>query len=453
MPTHVPYRRLAELAGWPFLVTGFLARLPASMGQMGTLTLVSQTSGSYAVGGAAAGVLGVATAIGSPVFGALTDRFGQRPVVAVQGVVSTVGFVGLVLAAGADSAWAVLVSAAVGGFFVPQIGVMARVRWRTLVHQDVGSPGPGSLARDDGRPTPPSGRTSSTGGGGRTAASGPPSRPEEPGAVLSTAYAYESVADELGFVLGPALVGLMAAFGSPSLPVLATCALLLVFGTAFAFHPTASIVPVGEVGHRGVRGPARGLLVVSAAMFGLGCLFGALQTSTTVFAVEQGSPGAGGLLYALGGIGSALAGLGMPRLPAGWGLLSRLRTFATLALPLGLPLVLASDLVGYGAGLLVLGTCMAPYMITCFTLVERVVRPDQLGGATSLLPATVNIGYALAASIAGGASDATGSRGALLVAGGAVLVMNLVAWGGGLLLRPGGRDGHGGRAPESVTDA
>ena len=52
-----------QLSGWPFLLVGFLSRLPASMGQMGTLTLVSQTAGSYAVGGAAAGVLGVATAI------------------------------------------------------------------------------------------------------------------------------------------------------------------------------------------------------------------------------------------------------------------------------------------------------------------------------------------------------------------------------------------------------
>ena len=415
MATHVPYRRLAQLSGRPFLVVGFLSRLPASMGQMGTLTLVSQTAGSYAVGGAAAGVLGVATALGSPFFGALTDRYGQRPIILLQGLVSTLGFLGLVAAARSGTIWAVVVAAAVAGFFVPQIGVMARVRWRAVVH-------------DTGR--------ARAGARGRGGAAAPPGRRGgAPGARLSTAYAYESIVDELGFVLGPALVGIMVALGDPSMAVLSVCVLLLVFGSAFALHPTAAIVPIGPVGRRGARGPAAGLVVVAAAMFALGCLFGALQSTTTVFAGERGNPGLGGLLYALSGVGSALAGFGVPRLPAAWGLRARLRTFALLMVPLSLPLVLAPTLLGYGAGLLVLGTCMAPYMITCFTLVERVVRPEQLGAATSLLPATVNIGYAIAASVAGAASDAAGSRGALATVIGAIVLMNLVAWGGGRWLR------------------
>lgn len=416
MPSHVPYRRLVQLSGWPFLAVGFLSRLPASMGQMGTLILVSQTAGSYAAGGAAAGVLGVATALGSPFFGALTDRFGQRRVVLGQGLVSSLGFLALVASARAGTIWAVVVAAAVAGFFVPQIGVMARVRWRAIVHDH---------RRGHG--------TRQSGGGTRAsgAATGAGRNPETPEARLSTAYAYESVVDELGFVFGPALVGIMAALADPALAVLSVCVLLLVFGSAFALHPTAAIVPVGQVGRRGTRGPVGGLVAVSAAMFALGCLFGALQTTTTAFAGERGEPGLAGVLYALSGVGSAIAGFGVPRLPTGWGLLSRLRIFALLMVPLSLPLVLAPTLVGYGTGLLVLGTCMAPYMITCFTLVERVVPPEQLGAATSLLPATVNIGYAIAASLAGTASDTSGSKGALVVVLAAVALMNLVAWAGG----------------------
>ncbi|SDB79838.1 Predicted arabinose efflux permease, MFS family [Raineyella antarctica] len=410
---HVPYRRLVELSGRPFLVVGFLSRLPASMGQMGTLTLVSQTAGSYAAGGLAAGVLGVSTALGSPVFGALTDRYGQRRIVLLQGLASSLGFVGLVLAARSGAVGLLLVAAAVAGFFVPQVGVMARVRWRALVHR------PPVHDPSDHRPQDHSHQR----------------RAESPESVLSTAYAYESIVDELGFVLGPALVGIMVAVGDPSVAVLSVCALLLVFGSAFAMHPTGAIVPRGGAGRRGPRGPAGGLVMVSVAMFALGCLFGSLQTATTSFAGERGDPGLAGLLYALSGIGSALAGYGVPRLPAGWGLLARLRLFALLMLPLSLPLVLAPTLVGYGAGLLVLGTCMAPYMITCFTLVERVVRPEQLGAATSLLPATVNIGYAVAASVAGAASDASGTGGALATVIGAIVLMNAVAWIGGLLVR------------------
>ena len=409
MATHVPYRRLVQLAGLPFLLVGFLARLPASMGQMGTLVLVSQAAGSYAVGGAVAGVLGVATALGSPVFGALTDRYGQRRIILAQSLVSAVGFLGVVAGATSGTVWAIVLSAAVAGFCVPQVGVMARVRWRALLHD---------VAR--GRARDP--RLA------RTPAESAEDR-------LTTAYAYESVVDELGFVLGPALVGLTAALADPALALLSVSGLLLVFGTAFAVHPTVRRVRRGATGMGGTRGPVAGLLVVAVAMFGLGCLFGSLQTTTTAFAGEQGDPGLAGLLYALSGVGSALAGFAVPRLPAGWGLLGRLRIFALLMVPLSVPLVLATGVVGYGGALLVLGTAMAPYMITCYTLVERVVRPEQLGAATSLLPATVNIGYAISAAVAGVASDAAGSRGALLAVLGVVALMNLVAWAGGRWLR------------------
>lgn len=409
MSTHVPYRRLVQLAGLPFLSVGFLARLPASMGQMGTLVLVSQAAGSYAVGGAVAGVLGVATALGSPVFGALTDRYGQRRIILAQSLVSAVGFLGVVAGATSGTVGVTVLAAAVAGFCVPQVGVMARVRWRALLHD---------VARGHVR-DPRLARTPAESAEDR----------------LTTAYAYESVVDELGFVFGPALVGLTAALADPTLALLSVSGLLLVFGTAFAVHPTVRRVRRGEAGRSGTRGPVAGLLVVALAMFGLGCLFGSLQTTTTAFAGEQGDPGLAGLLYALSGVGSALAGFAVPRLPARWGLLGRLRIFALLMVPLSVPLVLASGLVGYGAALLVLGTAMAPYMITCYTLVERVVRPEQLGAATSLLPATVNIGYAIAAAVAGAASDAAGSRGALLAVLGAVALMNLVAWAGGRWLR------------------
>ena len=73
------YRRLFELAGTPYVVVAFLARLPLAMSQLGTLLLVSGATGSYGLGGLAAGALAVANAIGAPFAGALADRIGQRP--------------------------------------------------------------------------------------------------------------------------------------------------------------------------------------------------------------------------------------------------------------------------------------------------------------------------------------------------------------------------------------
>ncbi|MFC6342247.1 MFS transporter, partial [Nocardioides hankookensis] len=70
------YRRLFELAGTPYVVVAFLARLPLAMSQLGTLLLVSEATGSYGLGGLAAGALAVANAIGAPFAGSLADRVG-----------------------------------------------------------------------------------------------------------------------------------------------------------------------------------------------------------------------------------------------------------------------------------------------------------------------------------------------------------------------------------------
>src|SRR3954454_11576325 len=70
------YRRLFQLAGTPYVVVAFLARLPLAMSQLGTLLLVSEATGSYGLGGLSAGALAVANAIGAPFAGSLADRIG-----------------------------------------------------------------------------------------------------------------------------------------------------------------------------------------------------------------------------------------------------------------------------------------------------------------------------------------------------------------------------------------
>src|SRR5690606_39414010 len=69
--------------------------LPLAMSQLGAMLLVSGVTGSYGAGGATAGALALANAVGAPAAGALTDRIGQRPVLLVQSVVGSVGLLGL----------------------------------------------------------------------------------------------------------------------------------------------------------------------------------------------------------------------------------------------------------------------------------------------------------------------------------------------------------------------
>ena len=108
------YKRLFDLAGAGYVLVAFLGRLPLAMSQLGALLLVSTATGSYGLGGLAAGALAVANALGAPVAGALADRVGQRPVVLVQSLLGATGLVALVAQVGGSTATTVLIAALAG---------------------------------------------------------------------------------------------------------------------------------------------------------------------------------------------------------------------------------------------------------------------------------------------------------------------------------------------------
>ncbi|HEY1133820.1 MAG TPA: MFS transporter, partial [Nocardioides sp.] len=119
-PLH-SYRRLVALTSPTYVLVAFVARVPLAMAQIGTLLLVAAETGSYGAGGATAGALAVANAVGSPLAGSLADRWGQRPVVLVQSLTGAAGLVALVLCATGGAPLATLLAvAALAGAALPQ---------------------------------------------------------------------------------------------------------------------------------------------------------------------------------------------------------------------------------------------------------------------------------------------------------------------------------------------
>lgn len=367
------YRRLLDLAGPAYVAVAFVGRLPLSMSQLGTLLLVSAATDSYATGGLAAGALAVANAVGSPLAGALADRRGQRPVLLVQSVAAGLALLLLVVGAHGGVAGHLLVAeAALAGLLLPQVGPLARVRWRPLVG-----------ARHPHRDR-----------------------------LLDTAFSYEGAADEASFVLGPALVGILVALVSPVGAMLAAAGLLVVFGCAFALHPTAGRVPLSA----GRAGRDQGTVLtwffvgLLVALSCVGMLFGATQTGTTVLADAVGEPGLAGLVHAVLGVGSVVAGLGTALLPESFGQERRMLASATVLLVLSVPLLTVGGLPGLVLVVLALGFGVAPYLISVFTIGERSLPPGRTGLGLSLLASAVNIGYAIGAGVAGRLADRLGSK-------------------------------------------
>ena len=363
------YRRLLELAGPAYVLTAFVGRLPLAMSQLGTLLLVSSATGRYAVGGLAAGALAVANAVSAPVAGSLADRIGQRPVVLVQSLAGAAGLGALVLLVQLHSRDAALVAvAALAGLALPQIGPLARVRWRPL-----------------------------------TAGTGPQQR-----RLVDAAYSYEGAADEASFAVGPAVVGVAAVAISPSGGLVTAAVLLAVFGTAFALHPSGRHVPTpgGEATGGRLLTAAFGVLLL--AQLAIGSLFGATQTGATALATAVGQPGAAGLVHAVLGVGSAAAGLATAFVPERISQQRRILVAAVALFAFSWPLLLADSLAALTVTVLVLGLAVAPYMIGVFSLGERIVPPARTGAAMTVLASATGVGYALGSSIAGRLADAHG---------------------------------------------
>ncbi len=373
-PPRAGYARLPQLAGRAFLPVAFLARLPFSMLTIGTLLLVTSTTSSVALGGLASAATALGTALGGPTQGALADRVGQRRVLLVAVPVATLAVLALVVAASTPaSTVAVLGAAAAAGASVPQVGPLARVRWLRL-------------AADEPR-------------------------------TVDAAMGYESTADEVSFVLGPALVGVLASAGSPQVAVLVAAGGIAVFGTAFALHPTsrataprpaAAAVPDAEPTPGGLASLVRRETVVLVGMLAMGLLFGSTQAALTALTRDAGVPGSAGLVYAVMGVGSAVTALSVVALPGRWGLRSRWITFAaglvvgTLALALA---AASGSLAAVVAAVAATGLFVGPVMVTVFTVAGDRAPAGRTASAMTLVASANVVGVALGAAGGGAVAD------------------------------------------------
>ncbi len=126
---------------------------------------------------------------------------------------------------------------------------------------------------------------------------------------MGRAYAWESVADELVFVVGPLLV-VAGALADPA-DALTLALVLCLAGTGWLVAQRATEPPVLPVPATRARSAVGewGMPALVVSLVFVGALFGTLEVSMIAFAEERGSPAAFGPLLALIALGSAASGL------------------------------------------------------------------------------------------------------------------------------------------------
>ncbi|MEY9992006.1 MFS family permease [Streptomyces sp. V4I8] len=409
------YGQLLRTRGaWTFLLPGFAARQPFAMLTISIVLLVQHTTGSYGAAGAAAAVTGVSMALFAPYSGRLADRYGQRAVL-LPGVLVHVlsGLTLTALALAEAPLWALFVAAVPTGASVPQIGPMVRARWGVKLQ---GSP------------------------------------------LMTTAAAFESVTDELTFVVGPLLATALCTAVDPAAGLVTEAALTLLGGLLFAAQkstqPSVTVAGHARVEHvSALRIPGVRVLIVT--FLGIGSVFGGMQVSLAAFTESIGEPGLNGVLYGTFAAGNMLSGVVCGAIA--WKVAPQRRIlvgYAALALAASGLWAAHSVLVLAALGLLV-GMCIAPALITGYTLVESLVPAGARTEAFTWLTGAVALGQAAAVTAAGQLEDRFwGGAGFLVPMGGTLLALaTLVALRSRLVARPRGRTvarGVGHRVPVAV---
>ncbi len=390
------YRQVLRVPGAvAFAGAGLIARFPLSMQTLGTVLLVADSTGSYALAGAVSATLALAQALFGPVLGRLVDRYGQARVLLPALAAHTVGAAALALLAVADApAWTLFPAAALWGGSFAQAGSLVRARW---AHALSGSP------------------------------------------LLPTAFSLESVLDEVVFVGGPVLVTTLATQLAPAVGVAAAWALAAVGSLALAALRRTQPPP-----HPGTRrGPSAlrlpGLRVLLAVALPIGGVFGSVEVATVAFTDEQGAPASAGILLALLAAGSLLSGLGYgavrwrtppaPRFVVG---------VVVLAL-LTVPLLFARAVPALAVLIFLAGFAISPALIAGFGLLEQLVPAPSRTEGLAWFSTGLGLGLAAAASLTGQVVDSTGARAAFGVAVAAAGLAALLALAGARTFSRAGR--------------
>ncbi len=334
---------------------GMIGRIPLAMNPVGIVLLIAHTRDSYAIAGIATASYTLAGAIFGPRFGQLADRFGTRSVILPITAINFISILALIHFSH-SSTLAIAISAAFAGASLPNIGSFTRTRWSRAL-------------------------TSTQ--------------------ELGTALSIEAVLDEIAFVSGPALAGILYGWRSPAFSMEIALAFLVIGAVGIAL--SASHHDIAE--NREKR--ASGLLAIPdikallLSLTFLGIVFGGNTVAILAAAKAAGHESSGGMLVALYSIGSLIAGTlyGMHHWKSDPGY--------RFALALGFMTVATSGLlfIHHYAALAWLvalsGLAISPTLIAANAFAKELVPADRLNEAFAYLGASISLGITIGSFVVG----------------------------------------------------
>jgi len=368
----------AGLVGW-----GLVARMPIGMIGLAQVLLMRGSGESYADAGLVAAGGSLAYAVGAPVAGRLVDRRRPFSVLIGYGVIFPAALALLVVLVVADAPlWSLVVASMLSGASQPPVAPTVRMLWSSLV-----SP-----------------------------------------RHHSAAFAFEATAQELLFITGPLVVGVLTAAFSPSAGVIAAGVVSAVGVAGFVMTgPVRDRLPAphehGRHGHPlSTLAPPMVRRIVAFSI-GYGLAFGAVEVAMPAFAEAHGGRALGSVCLAAWSAGSLIGGV----LAAGHRPADPLRSLRMIsmlfAVLLLLPL-LAGSVWAMAMIMLIAGLPIAPSFALTYGMVQHTARPGTQAEVFGWLSTAIVVGFAGGAALGGSLITRSGTSASILlgVAGALVAV-------------------------------
>lgn len=381
------------------LLPSLIGRLPVGMSTLLFVLVVHVGTGSYRIAGLATAANSAVMAITSPLLGRWADRGRAATVVAASGVAQAIAMVALVaslqLRMGAIAAIGL---SALAGAVNPPIGAVTRVVLPKLARN-----------QEQGR----------------------------------TAYAVDAVLVEMTFVIGPMLVGVVAALSNVYTATVMAAVLTAIGSVGLASAPGLRFGyrarPGDAQAARPKWGPLRNPTLVAVLLIGVtvAAAYGVLEVAIPGYAEAMGDPEAGGLIVAAWSSGSILGGLWF----SGRDFKASLRKQYAILMLLNLAgfatVFLASGLVSLAVLLFLGGLFIAPATAVESALITELAPPGTETEAFTWSGTSIYLGFAGGSALVGtvlanSLRDTHGLLSANLMATGLVLIGTVLA---GLLVR------------------
>ncbi|HET6728436.1 MAG TPA: MFS transporter [Jiangellaceae bacterium] len=368
-----PYLRVLRTPGaLAFSASGLVARLPMSMFGIGIVLAISVTEGTYGQAGLVAGTALLAQAAAAPLQARIADRIGQRRMLLPVLALHTVGLGSFILLLGGAPVVALVATSALAGATLPSFGSLVRARWARL---HTGTP------------------------------------------LLHTAYALESVLDEVVFVVGPVLATILATGVHPLSGLVTNLALTVGGGLWFAAQRATEPPPRPRTRASAVeRLSPRSLGWVVLTFVFMGGIFGSVEVVTVAFADHAGSTRAAGVVLALYALGSLLSGLVVGAVHWRSGPRRRFALGQLVMAAALFPLPFVGSVPLLAVVMFVAGLAISPTLIAGFSLVEAEVPASRLTEGLAWISTALNIGVSIGAAVAGPVIDRAGASPGFVVA-------------------------------------